>query len=42
MFHADLVYVRENVKALKDILKAETRSDRRYKTKKRGDLKSPH
>ncbi len=29
MFHSDLVYLRENVKALKEILKIETKSQRR-------------
>jgi len=29
MFHSDLVYLRVNVKALKEILKVERRSDRR-------------
>jgi len=29
MFHSDLVYFRENVKALKQILEVEKRSDRR-------------
>jgi hypothetical protein len=29
MFHSDLIYLRENVKALKEILKVERRSHRR-------------
>jgi hypothetical protein len=29
MFHSDLVYLRENVKALKEILEVERRSHRR-------------
>src|SRR5262245_3116041 len=30
MFHSDLIYLRENVKALKEILKVERRSRRRW------------
>jgi hypothetical protein len=39
MFHSDLVYLRENVKALKEILRIEKRSHRREAARTKSPLK---